>query len=139
MFKALFRSLLSIFVFLYRRTNGKIGGYMRGLSVLLLTTTGRKTGKQHTTPLGYFEHEGRYVVIGSNAGADTHPAWFHNLKSHPQVTLQIRDQKLEAVAEVADPELRRQLWAKLISLSPGYQDYQQRTRREIPIVLLRPV
>src|SRR5436190_23922104 len=127
MFKALFRSLLSIFVFLYQRTNGKIGGQMRGLSVLLLTTTGRKTGKQHTTPLGYFEHEGRYVVIASNAGANTHPAWFHNLKSHPQVTLQIRDRHLTALAEVAEPELRRQLWAKLIALSPGYQEYQQRT------------
>lgn len=139
MLKALFRSVLSIFVFLYQRTAGKFGGRVQGLRVLLLTTTGRKTGKQRTTPLGYFEHEGGYVVIASNAGFDTHPAWFHNLKSQPQVALQIQARRLAALAEPAGPELRRQLWAKLVELAPGYGAYQQRTTREIPLVFLRPV
>jgi len=137
--KALFRSILSIVVFLYQRTGGKVGGAMQGLPVLLLTTTGRKTGKQRTTPLGYFEHDGGYVIIASNAGFDTHPAWFHNLKSNPHVTLQIQEKQLAARAEIADPELRNQLWAKLMELAPGYRAYQTRTTREIPIVLLRPV
>ena len=139
MLKALFRLLLSVVVLLYQRTGGKFGGTMQGLRVLLLTTTGRKTGKKRITPLGYFEHDGGYVVIASNAGFDTHPAWFHNLRSHPQVTLQVQDKQLEAVAEPAGPELRDQLWAKLVELSPGYRAYQKRTTREIPIVILQPV
>ncbi len=139
MLKALFRLILSILVFLYQRTGGKVGGRVQGLPVLLLTTTGHKTGARRITPLGYFEHDGRYVVIASNAGFDTHPAWFHNLKSHPPVTLQVRDKNLAAIAEPAGLELRRQLWAKLVDLAPGYQAYQKRTTREIPIVLLRPV
>ncbi len=139
MLKAFFRFMLSIVVFLYKRTGGKFGGTMQGLHVLLLTTTGRKTGKQRTTPLGYFEHEGRYVVIASNAGFDTHPAWFHNLRHTPQVTIQVQDRQMAALAEPAGPELRRQLWARLVELAPGYGAYERRTRREIPIVLLRPV
>ena len=139
MFKALFRSILSIIVFLYRRTGGKIGGTMQGLPVLLLTTTGRKTRKQRTTPLGYFEQDGSYVISASNAGFDTHPAWFHNLKSNPHVTLQIGDKQLAALAEPAAPELRQQLWSKLVKLAPGYLPYEKRTTREIPMVVLRPV
>lgn len=139
MLKALFRSILSIIVFLYQRTGGKVGGTMQGLPVLLLTTTGRKTGQQRTTPLGYFERDGGYVIIASNAGFDTHPAWFHNLKSNPHVTLQIQDKQLTALAEPAAPELRQQLWAKLVKLAPGYQAYEKRTTREIPVVVLRPV
>lgn len=138
MLKTLFRSILSIFVWLYQRTNGKIGGNVQGLPVLLLTTTGRKTGKKRTTPLGYLEHDGQYVVIASNAGFDTHPAWFHNLKSNPHVAVQIRDKQLTAIAEPAAPTLREQLWAKLVERAPGYGAYEKRTTREIPIVLLRP-
>ena len=139
MLKALFRSLLSIYVWLYRRTSGKFGGRVQGLPVLLLTTTGRKTGKRRVTPLGYFEHDGCYVITASNGGFDTHPAWFHNLRSHPQVALQIQDKQLTATAEQASPALRQQLWAELIERAPGYAAYEKRTTREIPIVLLRPV
>jgi deazaflavin-dependent oxidoreductase (nitroreductase family) len=139
MLKVLFRFILSIFVLLYQVTGGKFGGAMQGLQVLLLTTTGRKTGKSRTTPLGYFEHNGGYVIIASNAGFDTHPAWFHNLRSNPQVTLQVKDRQQAAIAEPAGPELRKQLWARLVELAPGYRAYEKRTTREIPIVILRPV
>jgi deazaflavin-dependent oxidoreductase (nitroreductase family) len=140
MAKALFRLILSIYVLLYRRTGGRIGGTMRGFPVLLLTTTGRKTGRKWTTPLGYFEYDGGYVVAGSYVAlGGTYPAWFHNLTSHPQVTLHIQDRKLPALAERADPELRKLLWAKLMELAPGYGDYQRRTTREIPMVILRPI
>lgn len=135
----IFHLFLSVFTWLYQRTNGKIGGMIQGLPVLLLTTTGRKTGKTRTTPLGFFEHDGCYVITASNAGADTHPAWFHNLKSQPQVTLQILDKHLTAMAEPANPVLRQQLWNKLIERAPGYKGYEKRTTREIPMVLLRPV
>ncbi len=137
--KILFRSIFPMVVFLYQRTAGKVGGSMQGLRVLHLTTTGRKTGKKRITPLGYFEHDGGYVIIAANAGFDAHPAWFHNLRSNPQVTLQIQDKQLAAIAEPAGPELRKQLWAKLVELALGYRAYQKRTTREIPIVVLRPV
>jgi deazaflavin-dependent oxidoreductase (nitroreductase family) len=105
-----------------------------------LTTTGRKTGKKRTTPLGYFkDQQGSYVIIGSNAGFDTHPAWFHNLKSQPHVTIQVKDEQVEADAEVAGPEKRNQLWSQLIRLAPFYGNYEKKTNREIPIVILHPV
>jgi deazaflavin-dependent oxidoreductase (nitroreductase family) len=137
--KKLLRLSLSLIPWLYQRSNGRIGGKVQGLPLLLLTTTGRRTGKARTTALGYFEHGGCYVITASNAGFDTHPAWFLNLKSQPQVTLQIRDKRLAAIAEPANPTLRQQLWAELVERAPGYAAYQKRTTRAIPIVLLRPV
>ena len=137
--KVLFRTFLSLYVWLYQRTNGKFGGKVQGLPVLLLTTIGRKTGKTRITPLGYFEEAGCYVISASYAGRDTHPAWFHNLKSHPQVALQIGDKRLTATAEPANSTLRQHLWDKLVELAPGYGAYQKRTTREIPMILLRPV
>ena len=91
------------------------------------------------TPLGYFEHDGDYVITASNAGFDTNPAWFHNLKNHPQVDLQIGTKQLIAVAELPNATLRQELLADLVKRAPGYGDYEKRTAREIPMVLLRPV
>jgi F420H(2)-dependent quinone reductase len=138
-FFTMLKPLMAVSVFLYRLTGGKFGGHVQGLPVLLLTTIGRRTGKQRTIPLGYFEHDGYYVITASNAGFDTHPSWFHNLKSQPQVGLQIGNKQLAAVAEPANPKLRKQLWAQLVERAPGYGAYKKRTTREIPIVLLRPV
>lgn len=134
----IFRFFMAVYVFLYRLTGGKFGSHVQGLPVLLLTTTGRRTGKKRITPLGYLEHDGSYVVTATNAGSDAHPAWFHNLTSHPQVALQIGGKQLTAIAEPADPTLRRQLWAEFVERAPGYGAYEKRTTREIPIVLLRP-
>jgi F420H(2)-dependent quinone reductase len=135
----IFRFFMAIYVFLYRLTGGKLGSQVQGLPVLLLSTIGRKSGKKRITPLGYFEHDGSYVITATNAGFDTHPAWFHNLKSHPQVGLQIGNKQLTAIAELANPTLRQQLWAKFVERAPGYGAYEKRTTREIPVVLLRPV
>ena len=134
-----FHSIRDIFVSLYRLTRGKVSGHVQGLQVLLLTTIGRKTGKQRTTPLGYFIDDGNYVITASNAGFDTHPAWFQNLRANPHVTIEIKDQQMEAEAEVAPPEKRNSLWSKLISLSPAYANYAKKTSREIPLVVLRPL
>jgi F420H(2)-dependent quinone reductase len=138
-FNTIFRPFMTVNMFLYRLTGGIFGGRIRGLQVLLLTTTGRKTGKPRTTPLGYFIHDGRYVITASNSGMDTHPAWFLNLKNNPQVALQIGARRLTATAEPADPALREQLWAELVKRSPSYKAYQKHTTRTIPMVLLRPV
>ena len=137
--KRLFRFFLSVFVFLYRLTRGKFGGRVQGLQVLLLTTIGRKTGEARTRPLGYFMDNGNYVITASNAGFDTNPAWFHNLRANPQVKIEIKDQPMEAEAKIAPPEKRNALWSKLISLSPTYANYARKTSREIPMVILRPL
>ena len=136
--RSVIRFMLSIYNFLYRLTGGAIGGRMAGLPVLLLTTTGRKTGKQRSTPLGYFEQDGAFVIIASNGGAERNPAWFYNLTSNPQVTIQIRNRQMAAHAEQAGPEQRKQLWADLVKIAPAYEPYAQRTQREIPMIILRP-
>jgi F420H(2)-dependent quinone reductase len=136
----IYRVIIRAIVFIYRITKGGLGGRMTELDVLLLTTTGRKSGKRRTTPLGYFEDSGGYVVIGigSNAGFATHPAWFHNLRSNPQVHIEIKDCKLDANAEIVDAGRRRALWARLVAISPQYERYEKKTTREIPLVLLHP-
>ena len=140
MAKSIFRIFMALGTYLYKISNGKIGGRISGLEVLLLTTTGRKTGKKRTTPLGYFkDQQGSYIIIGSNAGFDTHPAWFLNLKRQPHVTIQVKDTQLEVDAEVAEPKTRNQLWAQLIKLAPFYDNYTKKTSREIPVVILHPV
>jgi len=134
-----FRFFMTIGTYLYKISGGKIGGRLPGLEVLLLTTTGRKTGRKRTTPLGYFEDQGSFIIIGSNAGFDTHPAWFYNLKSQPRVTIQVKDKQLQVNAEVAGPDERNQLWTKLVELAPFYGNYAKKTSREIPMVILHPV
>ncbi len=135
----MFRLIRDISVFLYRLTGGKVGGRMQGLSVLLLRTTGRKTGQERTTPLGYFTENGNYVITASNAGRAKHPAWFLNLRANPQVTIEVQGRQIEARAEVAAPERRNALWSQLISLSPAYANYARKTAREIPLVILHPL
>src|SRR5690242_9728906 len=103
MFMKFFHSLRNFFVSLYRLTNGRVGGHVAGLQVLLLTTVGRKTGAERTTPLGYFMEDGNYIITASNAGRDTNPAWFHNLRANPHVKVEIPNQRMEAEAEVAPP------------------------------------
>jgi deazaflavin-dependent oxidoreductase (nitroreductase family) len=136
MAKKFFRSILLVYIFLYRLTRGKLGGHVQGLQVLLLTTIGRKTGKKRTTPLGYFMEDGNYVIVASNAGFKAHPAWFHNLRTNPRVTIEVKDRQIEAEAKIAAPEKRSSLWSQLISLAPGYANYTKKTSREIPIVIL---
>jgi F420H(2)-dependent quinone reductase len=136
--KNLYKLFMTFHVWMYRISGGKLGGTMRGFKVLLLTTTGRKSGKLYTTPLGLFEHECGYVIVASNAGQPTNPAWYYNLKSNPQVTVQVLDKVIRATAEVLSGEDRAQAWRQVIAASPSYADYEKQTTREIPLLLLRP-
>jgi len=136
--QAIIRFAIATNAALYRLTNGMVGGSLVGLNVLLLTTTGKLTGKPRTKPLCYFEEGRNYVVIASNGGADHHPAWFLNLKNDPAVRLRIKDAEFSAMAEVSDPKTRERLWQKLITLSPHYIKYGKKTTRQIPMVLLHP-
>ena len=133
-----FKLFLAIHVGVYRLSGGRLGGTMRGFKVLLLTTTGRKSGKVHTVPLGRFDQPGGYIIVASNGGQPSHPAWYHNLKNQPQVTIQIDDQVVPVTAEVLTGEARAQAWQQVITTAPAYAEYEKQTTREIPLVFLRP-
>ena len=136
--KFLEKLFISIHTRLYRLSGGRFGGRMGGFQVLLLTTTGRKSGKARTTPLGFFDHPDGYVIVASNSGRPSHPAWYHNLKSQPRVTAQVFAQVMPVTAEVLSGEARAQAWQQVITTAPAYAPYEHKTRREIPLVLLRP-
>jgi F420H(2)-dependent quinone reductase len=136
--KFLFRLFLGVQVGLYRLTGGRLGGNMRGLKVLILTTLGRKSGKVHTVPLGFFEGQDGYVIVASNGGQPTHPAWYYNLMSQPRVKIQVFDKVIPVTAEVLAGDARTRAWQKVISAAPSYAGYEKKTSRVIPLVLLRP-
>jgi len=128
-----------IHVVLYRLSAGRLGGrFKKTAPVLLLTTTGRKSGKSRTTPLLYIEDGGRYVIAASVGGAPKHPAWYVNLRANPAATIQIGSRKLAVAAETASPEERACLWPLLTQMYSAYDDYQKKTSREIPLVILTP-
>jgi len=122
----------------YRLTGGRLLGVVAGAPVLLLTTTGLRTGKQRTKPLLYLMEDDVYVVVASYAGRPSNPAWYRNLQSHPAALIQVNNRRLRVKAETVPAEARAGLWPKLTAMYPGYADYQARTRREIPVVILRP-
>lgn len=138
--KLFFSLFISLHVFLYRLTGGKLAGSSSGdTGIILLTTTGRKSGHKRTLPLGSFKDGVNYVVIASNGGQATHPAWFHNLKSNPNVDIQVNSQQMHAVAEVVGPDRYAELWKRLLQRMPSYERYTKSTTRQIPLVLLKPV
>jgi deazaflavin-dependent oxidoreductase (nitroreductase family) len=106
---------------------------------LKLTTTGRKSGKPRSVHLIYIRDGANYVVTASYGGRQRHPGWFFNVRSNPQVTIEVQDRQLRTVAEIAGPDKRGELWARLIEIAPFYAGYQKRTSREIPMVILRPI
>ncbi len=136
--KFLLKVFAAIYVGLYRLTGGKIGGRMGRSKVLLLTTTGRKSGKARTVPLGSFDHDGGWIIVGSNNGQPSHPAWYRNLKSQPQASIQMLDAVIPVTAVELAGEARSQAWQEVISTAPSYAHYQTRTSREIPLILLHP-
>jgi deazaflavin-dependent oxidoreductase (nitroreductase family) len=121
----------------YIDTDGERGfRWKRGTSILLLTTTGRKSGQPRITPLIFREDDGRYVLVASQGGAPEHPAWYLNLREDPEVEVQVKADRFKAVARDAAGEERRRLWALMNEEWPAYDTYQQRTDREIPVVVL---
>jgi len=108
------------------------------MDVLLLTTTGAKTGAQRTTALTSFEEDGCHVVIGSFLGAARDPGWVHNLRAHPKVAIQVGVRRFDADARETRGEERDRLWARAVSIQPDYRQYEASTTREIPVVVLTP-
>jgi deazaflavin-dependent oxidoreductase (nitroreductase family) len=132
------RFISQLHEFWYRATNGIIGGNVWGAHILLLTTTGRTSGKRYTTPLLYVADGDDLVVIASNGGSDRDPDWWRNLLAEPQTTVQVGGRHSDVRAEMATGDERDRLWAKVTSRYPVYRGYERRTNRAIPVVVLRP-
>jgi len=120
----------------YLATDGEDGHIWRGVTTLLLTTTGRRSGKPHQTPLIYGRDGDRYIVVGSRGGAAKHPQWYQNLRAQPEVDVQILGDRFHARARAATPEEKPVLWKLMTGIWPAYDEYQTRTTREIPVVIL---
>jgi proline iminopeptidase len=121
----------------YRETGGEVGHiWRRGSKILLLTTSGRKSGNATTTPLIYENDGDRYVIVASKGGAPEHPGWYLNLDKNPDVELQVKGEVFRARAHTAEGEERERLWKLAAQQWPDYDEYAKRTDREIPVVVL---
>ncbi|HKN97430.1 MAG TPA: nitroreductase family deazaflavin-dependent oxidoreductase [Pseudonocardiaceae bacterium] len=123
----------------YVSTGGASGHDWNGISTLLLTTTGRRTGVRRRTALIYRQVGDDYVVVASRGGDDHHPAWYLNLAADPDVTVQVRDDVFDARASTAEGDERARLWPLMVEVFPNYDEFQKRTDRRIPVVVLRRV
>ena len=123
----------------YRATGGKLFGRMGKSPILLLNTVGRKSGRKRTSPLLYVMDGEDFVIIASKGGAPTHPAWYLNLRADPDATVEVGDREVRVRAEEVDSEEKVRLWQKMVEMYPAYDDYQRKTGREIPLLILHPV
>ena len=123
----------------YRATGGRLLGRMGQSPILLLNTIGRKSGKKRATPLLYVVEDEDYVIIASKGGTPSHPAWYLNLKANPDATVEVGNRKVRVRAEKVDGEEKERLWKKMAEMHPTYDDYQKKTKREIPLLVLHPI
>jgi len=123
----------------YLATGGEEGHDWEGTQTLILTTTGRRSGRQRQHPLIYGRHGDDFLVVASKGGAPQHPAWYLNLVADPDVEIQVRDERIRAHARPASREEKPELWSIMTKEWPAYDSYQENTEREIPVVVLEPV
>ena len=123
----------------FRANGGKVGGPFDGAPLLLLHTTGAKTGQERVNPMMYQKVGDGYAVFASKGGAPTNPDWYHNVLAHPRVRAEIGTDTVDLDARVADAPTRESIWAAQKSAYPGFADYEQKTTRQIPVVILEPV
>jgi F420H(2)-dependent quinone reductase len=122
---------------LYRATGGVLGARFPGAPpMLLLDHVGAKSGKKRTSPLGYIRDGDDLVIVASKGGHPKHPAWYHNLRANPDTTVQVGSERRQVHARVANKTERKRLWSKVVKAYSGYDGYQKRTDREIPLVIL---
>ena len=123
----------------YRETDGAVGHRWRGATILLLTTTGRTSGEPRTVPLIFDRDGDRLIIVASKGGAPQHPHWYRNLVATPDVEVQVRDATRRVRARTAEGDERVRLWKLMTQMWPSYDEYQARTERTIPVVVLEPV
>lgn len=137
--RALFQLMVRFHIFFYKLTGGAIGHKAGTTQMLLLTTTGRKSGQKRTLPLMYVETDQGYALIASFAGSDKHPAWYLNLDANPHVEIQVKSKKMAARAETVPPGNRyADIWQKAVESYSDYDLYKTRTDRDIPVVEIIP-
>jgi deazaflavin-dependent oxidoreductase (nitroreductase family) len=124
-----------VHVRVYRQTGGERGYHWRGATILLLTTKGRMSGEERTTPLIFRSDGERWVVVASQGGAPDHPNWYKNLARDPHATIEVEDQRIPVRARDAEGEERARLWSLMTENWPAYDEYQRRTNRQIPVVV----
>jgi deazaflavin-dependent oxidoreductase (nitroreductase family) len=120
----------------YRETNGETGYIWNGAPILLLTTKGRSSGEPRTIPIIFTKYDDAYVIMGSRGGSPTHPKWYLNILADPHVELQVKADKFAAVARTAESPERELIWHEALKTWPRYEEYQSRTTRQIPVVVI---
>ncbi|CCM65780.1 MAG TPA: nitroreductase family deazaflavin-dependent oxidoreductase [Candidatus Microthrix parvicella] len=136
---AVIKMMSRVTTWFYRMTNGVIGGrFLKGTDVILVTTTGRHSGKERTVPLLYLEDGDDLIVVASQGGMPTNPAWYYNVTQHPDVTVNRRGQQAGMVAREVKGSERAELWPRLVEMYADYTDYAARTERTIPVIRLSP-
>jgi deazaflavin-dependent oxidoreductase (nitroreductase family) len=134
-----FNEMTRVHTLAYRLTRGVVGGRIPGgAPMLLLDHVGAKSARKRTNPLVYLRDDPNFVIVASKGGSHRHPAWFHNLRAHPETTVQVGSRRLPVTARVATPAERSRLWPEVVGTYGGYEGYQRRTEREIPLVILEP-
>jgi deazaflavin-dependent oxidoreductase (nitroreductase family) len=124
----------------FHSKEGKVGGMFEGVPILLLHNTGRKSGKTYVNPLAYQKlDDGKVAVFGSKGGSPTHPDWFHNVQANPKVKVEVGTEEFDATARVAEGDERERIWTKQKKEFSGFADYETRTTRVIPVIILEPV
>jgi len=121
----------------FRTNDGKVGGWLEGADILLLTTTGAKSGQPRLAPLAYFTIDDKLIVVGSKGGHPKHPDWVHNLRAHPRAHIEVGTVAYDVVARELPPEERDATYPKVVALRPQFGDYQKRTTRVIPLFELQ--
>ncbi len=130
---------MSINAFFLRLSRGRIGSRLGKQTILLLHTTGRRSGQARAIPIAYFEYEGKYLIVASNWGKDRHADWYLNLKKQPQAALDVKGKRIEVLSREAQGEEYDRLWKFATGRHPPYLDYQKMTTRHIPIMVFEPV
>ena len=120
----------------FRTNGGKVGGMFEGRDLLLLHTTGAKSGRPRVNPLAYRRDGDRLVVFGSKGGADTHPDWYYNVRAHPEASVEVGAERFDVVARIAEGAEHDRIWRAQKSDTPAFAEYEQKTDRVIPVVVL---
>ena len=122
----------------FRANSGKVGGQFEGAPLLLLHTTGAKSGQARVNPMMYQADGENFAVFASKAGAPTNPDWYHNLVANPRASIEVGESTVNVIARIAEGEDRDRLWSRQKELYPGFSDYEAKTTREIPVIVLEP-
>jgi deazaflavin-dependent oxidoreductase (nitroreductase family) len=122
----------------FRSNDGKVGGQFKDADLLLLTTTGAKSGQPRLSPLAYFRVDGKLLIIGSFAGADVNPAWVHNLRANPSAHIEVGNDSSDVIARELPSDERDDLFGRITAAAPGFAEYQAKTTRVIPVFELQP-